>query len=30
MPRARAARDGDRHCLIKIPFTAHLFRRKPA
>nr|DAL57900.1 MAG TPA_asm: hypothetical protein [Caudoviricetes sp.] len=30
MPRARAARDGDRQRLIKISFTAHLFRRKPA
>lgn len=29
MPRARAARDGERHCHIKIPSTAHLFRRKP-
>lgn len=27
--RARAARDGERHCHIKIPSTAHLFRRKP-
>nr|DAH07819.1 MAG TPA: hypothetical protein [Caudoviricetes sp.] len=29
MPRARAARGGERHCYIKTPSTAHYFRRKP-